>query len=151
MHPSASIQLAELHQQELRAIATRARPVSTARGARRDRRANWLRLQLARLWHRVRSSTTQSDGAVTTGAQPFEFGNLAHELASHRPAAVEGELSRFIEHARRRGATPLLLSILADADQPDVVRERAFGRIVTELKSPPQGAAHRETDVSNVA
>jgi hypothetical protein len=145
------MQFAELHQQELRAIATRARVVSTARSARRDRRANWLRLQLARLRHRVRSSTTQSDGAVVTGAQPFEFGNLAHKLASHGPAAVEGELWRFIEHARRRSATPLLLSILADADQPDVVRQRGFGRIVTELEGPAQGAAHRETDVSNVA
>jgi hypothetical protein len=43
------------------------------------------------------------------------------------------------------------LSILADADQPDVVRQRGFGRIVTELEGPAQGAAHRETDVSNVA
>jgi hypothetical protein len=86
-----------------------------------------------------------------TGVQPFELGDLAHKLASHRPAAVDGELSRFIEQARRRSATPLLLSILADADEPDVVRQRAFGRIVTELKSPPQGAAHRDTDGSNVA
>jgi hypothetical protein len=69
-------------------------------------------------------------------AQVREFADLADRLASLGPAAVAEELSRFVEHASRRGATPLLLSILADGGEADVVRERAFGRIAAELESP---------------
>jgi hypothetical protein len=68
-------------------------------------------------------------------AQFRGFADLADRLASLGPAAVEEELSRFIEHARERGVTPLLLSILADGAEPDIVRQRAFGRIVAELES----------------
>lgn len=68
-------------------------------------------------------------------AQFRGFADLADRLASLGPAAVEEELSRFIEHARERGVTPLLLSILTDRAEPDIVRQRAFGRIVAELES----------------
>jgi hypothetical protein len=65
-----------------------------------------------------------------------EFEDLAHRLAANGPAAVEHELRRFLGQARERGATPLLVAILADADEPDIVRQRAFGRILTELQGP---------------
>jgi signal transduction histidine kinase len=60
--------------------------------------------------------------------------DLADRLAAHGPGAVERELERFVGHARRHRVTPVLLSILADPGQPDVVRERAFGRIGVELE-----------------
>jgi hypothetical protein len=73
---------------------------------------------------------------MMTAAQPGALDDLAHRLASHGSAAVDSELPGFLAYARRRGATPLLLSILADTSQPDVVRQGAFGRITTELQQP---------------
>jgi hypothetical protein len=53
-----------------------------------------------------------------------------------RPAAVENELARFVRHATAAGATPLLVKILSDNREPDIVRQRAFGRIAAELDRP---------------
>jgi hypothetical protein len=36
--------------------------------------------------------------------------------------------------SRCRGVTPLLVTILADPSQPDVARQRAFGRFLAELE-----------------
>ncbi len=66
--------------------------------------------------------------------------SLADRLAAHGARAVEFELARFAAFARRRGATPLLVSILVDPAQSEVARERAFGRITVEL-----GDAERTT------
>ena len=51
----------------------------------------------------------------------------------HPPAGVEAELARFAAYARRCGVTPLLVAVVADSAQPDVARQRAFGRIAVEL------------------
>jgi hypothetical protein len=76
---------------------------------------------------------------------------LADRLATHGPAALQGELCRLVRDALRHGVTPLLVAILADPRQPDVARERAFGRIVTELervqKTRPQ-PTHTATDAA---
>ncbi len=59
---------------------------------------------------------------------------LAERVATLGPAAVEPELQRFIREARRHNATLLLVAILADRTQPEVVRQRAFGRLHAELE-----------------
>jgi hypothetical protein len=59
--------------------------------------------------------------------------DLADRLAAHGVRALELELAHFAAFARRRGASPLLVSILSDPTQPDVARERAFGLITVEL------------------
>jgi hypothetical protein len=90
------------------------------------------------IWHvspAGRATSPASDTPRSIAAQVRGFAELADRLASLGPAAVAEELSRFIEHARGRGATPLLLSILGDVGEPDVVRARAFGRIVAELEA----------------
>jgi hypothetical protein len=61
---------------------------------------------------------------------PDEF---ASKLACDGPNALEPELRRFVGSALRRGASPLLVSILADRTEPAVVRERVFGRLLAEL------------------
>ena len=54
-------------------------------------------------------------------------------MATGGPAGVDIQLRRFVRHARRRNVNPLLIDILADHHQPDVARQRAYGRILTEL------------------
>ena len=126
MNPTTSIQLARLHQHELRVDAARARLVAEARRARTDRHPNRLRLRIGhRQWRR---SSTALTGVA---AQPIPLGDLAGRLAQNGAAALEAELARFVDRARTLGASPVLLSILADREQPDVARQRAFGRIVT--------------------
>ena len=60
--------------------------------------------------------------------------DLAERVATLGPAAVEPELQRFIREARRHNATLMLVAILADRTQPEVVRQRAFGRLHAELE-----------------
>jgi hypothetical protein len=79
------------------------------------------------------------------------FADLADRLATHGPRAVEGELVRLVEHARRHRVTPVLLTILADPDQPDVARERAFGRIVAALEAARRSTPHRSSPVTSAA
>jgi hypothetical protein len=62
-----------------------------------------------------------------------DHADLAERVASQGPAAVETELRRFIREARMRHATPLLVAILADPAQPEVARQRAFGRLCAEI------------------
>ena len=73
--------------------------------------------------------------APHTTMQPGDA-DLAERVATQGPGAVELELRHFIRDARRRHATPLLVAILADPSQPDVARQRAFGRIRAELEQP---------------
>jgi hypothetical protein len=77
--------------------------------------------------------------------------DLADRLAAHGPGAVERELERFVGHARRQRVTPVLLSILADPDQPDVARERAFGRIAVELERVGRATSHTPIPVNDAA
>jgi hypothetical protein len=53
--------------------------------------------------------------------------------------------------AHHRRVTPVLLSILADNDQPDVARERAFRRIIAELETARRAASHLSTPIDNAA
>jgi hypothetical protein len=75
-------------------------------------------------------------------SQPVPYAELADRLATQGPAALQRELRRLIRDARRRGVTPLLVTILADPGQPDVARQRAFGRILAELGHPDKTRPH---------
>lgn len=55
--------------------------------------------------------------------------NLAHQLAEFGPTNLEAALIRFVHAAQRYGADWLLGSIILDRSEPDVVRQRAFGRL----------------------
>jgi hypothetical protein len=127
MNPSTSIQLARLREHELRVDAARARLVADARRARNDRHPNRLRLRIGRRRWRWRTAVKG------VAAQPIPLGDLAGRLAQHGAAALEAELARFVDRARALGASPVLLSILADRDQPDVARQRAWGRMALEI------------------
>jgi hypothetical protein len=69
----------------------------------------------------------------TTHSSLTHYDDLARRVATHGPEAVELELRRFVADARSRCVSPLLTSILTDKREPTVVRQRAFGRILTEL------------------
>ena len=70
--------------------------------------------------------------AEDEGMHP-DHADLAERVATEGPAAAGAELRRFIREARRRSATPLLVAILADPSQPEVARQRAFGKLHAEL------------------
>ena len=82
-----------------------------------------------------RRSITAADGAEDQ-SRAVPYAELAERLATRGPAALQGELRRLIRDARRHGVTPLLVTILLDPDQSEVARQRAFGRILTELERP---------------
>jgi hypothetical protein len=86
----------------------------------------------------VTSSVVPIAGVLPSPTVHRDDAELAEGVASVGPAAGEGELLRLIGEARRRNATPLLVAILADPTEPEVARQRAFGRIHTEL-----GLTHR--------
>jgi uncharacterized protein (DUF1330 family) len=69
------------------------------------------------------------------------YADLAERVATVGPAAVESELRRFLREARRQNVTHLLVAILADPSQPEVARQRAFGRIHAELEQPHRSAS----------
>ena len=93
----------------------------------------------------ARNSTVPAHGAEHDETQPVGFADLAERLATDGPVALHGELRRLIREARRHGVTPLLVTILADTAQPDVARQRAFGRILAELERPPRRGPTRHT------
>jgi hypothetical protein len=90
----------------------------------------------------ARHSTVLSHRAVQDRSTPARYAELADRLATHGPAALERELRGLIRDARRHGVTPVLVTILADPVQPDVARQRAFGRIVAELDRPRKRRLH---------
>lgn len=59
--------------------------------------------------------------------------NLAADIDRSGIAAVEPTISAVVEHARSAGVNPVLLSVLADASEPEVARARAFGLVATHL------------------
>jgi hypothetical protein len=151
MNPQTSLELAELRQHDLRADATHARLATHARRARRQRsRLDWLR-RIARPRPRYARTLPARPATVTPMARPRPFDDLASRLASDGPAAMHGELIRLVEVAAARGATPSLLAILADRNQPDVARQRAFGRIAVELATPRPDSAQHRPDQSDAA
>jgi hypothetical protein len=150
MDSLTNLKLAELRQHDLAVDAARARLAAEARRARRHQTHIDWRRRIARRWQRLRTATTRRAPATPT-ARPIPFDDLAAKLASNGPAAIHDELTRFVKFAAARGATPSLLSILADESQPDVARQRAFGRIATELSDPRLDTAHRVPNRSDAA
>ena len=126
MHPFTAAELATQHQRELRATAANYRRATTVR---RRRRASRRRPQPA--------PPPLSEGS-----------DLAQRLASFGPGTLTIELHRFARDALRRGACPLLVSVVADATQPDVARLRAFGRIMADHQRPASTAAASRSDAA---
>ena len=60
---------------------------------------------------------------------------LATLIAEHGIEAVarSGRLDAVVRAARRAGAFATLVAVVADEDAPAVARERAFGRLATQL------------------
>jgi hypothetical protein len=149
MNSLNSLKLAELRQRELRLDAARARLAADARrGRRRRARPDWLR-RVAGRWRGHQAGTAPA--TLTPVARPVPFDGLAARFAAEGPAAVRDELSGFVALATARGATPTLLSVLVDDDQPDVARQRALQRVVAELTSPARGSVRERSDKPDAA
>jgi hypothetical protein len=149
MDPFTSLELAELRRHDLAREAANARLARVARRARRRPTIEWRR-RIAHWGQRLRPSRTRPTPAVPM-PQPASFDDVAAALASNGPAAVHDALTRFVTLATARGATPSLLSILADESQPDVARQRAFARLATELANPGPDTAGGAPDRSDAA
>ncbi len=80
-----------------------------------------------------------------TAAQRVALDDLAHLLASHGLAAVDSELPGFLAYARRRGATPLLLSILAEHSNGSPPNSNSLGVQPAAAANPTQAPRHRTT------
>jgi hypothetical protein len=157
MNHLTSIDLAKLRQHELRADAARARLAAEA-GRGRRRRLGDRRDRIGHRWRRrpaiaavTGTGTGTAAPAVTARSRSPRFDGLATRLAAEGSAAVRDELRQFVADAAARGAAPTLLSILVDDDQPDVVRQRAFGRVVVDLTDQERGSARKRSGTPNAA
>jgi hypothetical protein len=99
----------------------------------------------------ARNSTVPARGAEHDETQPVGLADLAERLATDGPVALQRELRCLIREARRHGVTPLLVTILADPSQPDVARQRAFGRVLAELERPHEPQPHPARTASDAA
>ena len=62
---------------------------------------------------------------------------LAHAVANDGIARHHDAVARLVADLRRRdGVNPVLLDLLADSRAPDVVRERALGRLLADVERP---------------
>ena len=59
----------------------------------------------------------------------------AQRIAELGIERVERGVSELIQAALRHSLSPVLVAVLGDATAPPVARERAFGRLATELDS----------------
>jgi hypothetical protein len=88
------------------------------------RRAAADRHRLTRRTRRTRHAARIAPGGIEA---------LTDRVAADGPAPVEAELASYARFARRWGANPALVDVMADPGQPAVARQRAFGRIAAEL------------------
>ena len=151
MHPFITAELAAQRQNELRAEARRARLARDANRARTGRTRVMLWSRIARKWRHRRSSDALSAPPAIASRRCFDLDELASKLAADGPETVEPELRRFVDHSPRLSAFPLLVSILADRTEPAVVRQRAFGRILTELADSQRHPITESHEASNAA
>ena len=130
MHPLILYDMARQRQAALRAEAARHR--ATAAAGRSQRQAPPTSSRWARLRSALRGRT---DAQPVTSPPPTwpQDAELTERMATDGPAGVDIQLRLFVRDARRRNVNPLLLDILTDHSQPDVARQRAYGRILTEL------------------
>lgn len=61
------------------------------------------------------------------------FDQLAFSISYGGISRFEDEVAAFVNRAVRAGAPGPLVSVVADRSSPDVVRERAFGRVAAYL------------------
>lgn len=79
--------------------------------------------------------------------------DLAAAVERDGVAAHDHELRDVALDARRAGLSPVLASIVADADAPEVARLRAFGRLAAQLAGfvPPRLPGHVAEPVRSAA
>jgi hypothetical protein len=140
LHSSSSSSI-----KSMRADAARRRLLSKAK---RTRPVLERARSLANRWRR--------NGATSDSGEPVRrplatLDELADRLATQGPDAVELELRQFIRAADVQGVTQLLLAVLTDPRQPDVARQRAFGRAHVELERLTAKAAHPNDDENDAA
>jgi hypothetical protein len=59
----------------------------------------------------------------------IDFHTLAQQVDTRGLAAVEATIRQITVAARNAGVSPVLISVLADRDQPEVARIRALAKI----------------------
>jgi hypothetical protein len=68
---------------------------------------------------------------MTTHTQ--DLARIASDIDTHGIGANETAVSMVVDRASIAGVDPVLLSVLSDVTQPEIARDRAFGRIATAL------------------
>jgi len=83
----------------------------------------------------------------TIGTYEPYLDQLAHLIADHGIGAFESDIARFVVRLRAGGHCGPLLTVLADKVAAPVVRERAFGQLLslaTEPTRPERTASSHE-------
>jgi hypothetical protein len=109
-----------------------------------DRRAN-----LVRRWPKRRTRTDPGRspvapataapapqatlGATTDWAPTADWATLAHRVAEHGLSGNEAAIAQLVRTARRLQLPRVVVDALSDRTLPDVVRERALGRLLASV------------------
>ncbi|HET6664798.1 MAG TPA: hypothetical protein VFG94_11090 [Acidimicrobiales bacterium] len=86
---------------------------------------------------RLRPSASSIDDP---SPEPIRWDALADRMATDGPRSLEVEVRAVVRAARAAGADRTVVDVLADQRAPDVVRERAFGRLMGVLAGGKQHA-----------
>jgi hypothetical protein len=121
-------------------------PFFSAEIARQRREA----LEARAAVERLRRSELPADAGA---GDVVRWNALAERIADLGPSSLEVEVRALVRAAQRAGIEGTLLDVLADRRQPDIVRQRAFGRIVRRLARRPEPASsqsevHRSHDAA---
>jgi hypothetical protein len=73
--------------------------------------------------------------AHTEGMTPDVHYRLALQIAEHGIRAHHDDVARYVSELRHQGHRSSLLDLTLDPTQPDVARERAFGRLPSSLEA----------------
>jgi len=100
--------------------------------------------------------TLGSQGAShvsTIGTYEPYLDQLAHLIADHGIGAFESDIARFVVRLRAGGHCGPLLTVLADKVAAPVVRERAFGQLLSLATEPTRpertASSHEPTEDAN--
>jgi hypothetical protein len=72
---------------------------------------------------------------MTTLIDDIEIDRLAWSVERTGLDGQETVIDRVVERARPAGVNPVLVDVLADSNEPECARVRAFGRVALELGS----------------
>jgi hypothetical protein len=79
------------------------------------------------------SVATEKALSLTLPIDPRDLERIAAHIDRHGMAGVNTVIAAIVQAARRIGANPVLVSVLANSAEPEIARARAFGMLAMHM------------------